>query len=39
MTNVTLQFDRRDLQFKDKEGVSKATVNIYARITSMTRRP
>jgi len=39
MTNVTLQFDRRDLQFQDKEGVSKAIVNIYARITSMTRRP
>jgi len=39
MTNVTLQFDRRDLQFKDKDGVSQATVNIYARITSMTRRP
>ncbi|MBC7924913.1 MAG: GWxTD domain-containing protein [Bryobacteraceae bacterium] len=39
MTNVTLQFDRHDLQFTDKEGVSKATVNIYARITSMTRRP
>lgn len=39
MTNITLQFDRRDLQFSDKEGVSKATVNIYARITSMTRRP
>lgn len=39
MTNVTLQFDRRDLQFQDKEGVSKAIVNIYARITSITRRP
>lgn len=39
MTNITLQFDRRDLQFSDKDGVSKATVNIYARITSMTRRP
>lgn len=39
MTNITLQFDRRDLQFQDKEGVSKAVVNIYARITSMTRRP
>jgi len=39
MTNVTLQFDRRDLQFKDKEGVSQAVVNIYARVTSMTRRP
>lgn len=39
MTNVTLQFDRRELQFSDKEGVSRAIVNIYARITSMTRRP
>jgi GWxTD domain-containing protein len=40
MTNITLQFDRRELQFSDKEGgFSKATVNIYARITSMTRRP
>ncbi|HYI94723.1 MAG TPA: GWxTD domain-containing protein, partial [Bryobacteraceae bacterium] len=39
MTNITLQFDRRELQFQDKEGVSKAVVNIYARITSMSRRP
>ncbi len=38
MANITLQFDRRELQFQDKEGVSRATVNIYARITSMTRR-
>ena len=29
----------KELQFQDKEGVSKATVNIYARITSMSRRP
>lgn len=38
MTNITLQFDRRELQFQDKEGISRATVNIYARITSMGRR-
>ena len=38
MTNVTLQFDRKDLQFEDKEGVSRATINVYARITSMARR-
>jgi hypothetical protein len=37
-TNVTIQFDRRELQFQDKEGQSKAVVNIYARITSMARR-
>ena len=38
MTNIALQFDRKDLQFQQKESVSKATVNIYARITSMSRR-
>jgi len=38
LTNVTLQFDRRDLQFKQTEGVSKAAINLYARITSMSRR-
>lgn len=39
LTNITLQFDRKDLQFEDKNGVSRAIVNIYGRITSMTRRP
>lgn len=38
MTNITLQFNRSDLQFEDKDGISKAVVNIYGRITSMTRR-
>jgi len=39
LTNVTLQFDRKDLNFKQKEGLSQAAVNIYARITNMARRP
>lgn len=39
MTSITLQFNRKDLQFKQEENMSKAAVNIYARITSMTRRP
>ena len=38
LTNVTLQFNRKDLQFKQDEGMSKAVVNIYARITSISRR-
>lgn len=38
MSNIMLQFDRKELQFQDKDGISKATVNIYARITSMARR-
>ena len=39
LTNITIQFDRKDLQFKAKEGVSTGSVNIYARVTSMSRRP
>jgi GWxTD domain-containing protein len=38
LTNITLQFDKKDLQFQQKDGVAKAIVNIYARITSMSRR-
>ena len=35
---ITIQFDRKDLQFQQKEGIAKATVNIFARISSMARR-
>lgn len=38
MTNITLQFANKDLEFEDVDGVSRATINIYARITSMSRR-
>jgi len=38
LSNVTLLFERKDLQFKQTETVSKATVNIYGRITTMSRR-
>ncbi len=38
LTYITVQFDNKDLQFQAKEGVQKATVNIYGRITTMTRR-
>src|SRR5271170_5535811 len=39
LTMITVQFDRKDLQFKQKDGVSKATINLYGRITTMSRRP
>lgn len=39
LTNVTIQFSRKDLQFQAKDNISKATVNIFARITSISRRP
>ena len=38
LTYITLQFDRKDLQFQLKDGMQKATVNIYGRITSMARK-
>lgn len=38
LTNVTALLDKKDLQFQDKEGVSKSIINIYGRITSMSRR-
>ena len=38
LTYVTLQFENKDMQFQAKEGVEKASVNIFGRITTMTRR-
>src|SRR5450432_3417878 len=38
LTNVTLQLENKDLQFQSKEGVQKAAINIFGRITTMTRR-
>ena len=34
-----MQFDRKDLQFKDKEGVSTANIELEGMITSITHRP
>ena len=38
LTNITVQFENKDLQFQAKEGVQKAVVNIFGKITTMTRR-
>ena len=38
LTNITLQVENRDLEFQLKDGVQKAVVNIYGRITTMSRR-
>ena len=38
LTNVTLQFKTKDLNFQSKDGVQKAVVNIYGRITTITRK-
>ncbi len=39
MVNISVQFERRDLQFVGGDGVDRATVNLFGRITSMTARP
>jgi|HubBroStandDraft_1064217.scaffolds.fasta_scaffold31775_2 GWxTD domain-containing protein len=38
LSYITLQFDNKDLQFQAKDGVQKAAVNIFGRVTTMTRR-
>jgi GWxTD domain-containing protein len=38
MTHVTVQFANKDLQFTSKEGMQRATVNIFGRISTLTRR-
>jgi GWxTD domain-containing protein len=38
MAYITLQFANKDLQFKSEDGLQRATVDIYGRITTMTRR-
>ncbi|MBL8175895.1 MAG: GWxTD domain-containing protein [Bryobacterales bacterium] len=38
LSNLTLQLEKRDLQYKATDGVSKGVVNIYGRVTSMARR-
>ncbi len=38
LTNLTLQFERKDLQYKQKDNYSEGAVNIYAKIETMTHR-
>ena len=38
LTYITLQFDNKDMQFQAKSGVQKASVNVFGRVTTMTRR-
>ena len=38
LSTITIQFERKDLQFQQKDGVAKATVNIFARISNLAGR-
>ncbi len=39
LTSLTVLFKNNDLQYQTKDTAAKATVNMYGRITSLTRRP
>src|SRR5579875_3615649 len=39
LTNLTVQFKNSDLNYATKDKISKATINLYGRVTSLTRRP
>jgi len=39
LASITIQFNREDLQFRQKEGVAEALINMRASIQTMTRRP
>jgi GWxTD domain-containing protein len=38
LTSLTIQFNREDLQFRQKEGLAEAQINLTARISTMTGR-
>ena len=38
LTGITVQVENKDLMFKEEDGLHKAVINIYGRITTMTRR-
>jgi GWxTD domain-containing protein len=38
LSMITIQFDRKDLQFSQKDDIAKATVNIFGRVTSIAGR-
>jgi len=39
LTHITIQFDTKDLQFRNKENSSTATINILGRISTLSQRP
>jgi GWxTD domain-containing protein len=38
LTNITVQFDRKDLQYKEKDKLATATVEVSGRITTIARK-
>ena len=38
LTGVTVQLENKDLVFKEEDGIHKGIVNIFGRVTTLTRR-
>ncbi|MFZ0592389.1 MAG: GWxTD domain-containing protein, partial [Bryobacteraceae bacterium] len=38
LTSITVAFNRSELQYASKDKISKATVNLYGRITTLSRK-
>jgi len=38
ITNVTIQFDRKDFQYKEKQGLATANIEVTGRITTIARK-
>jgi len=38
LTDITISFNRNELQYQTKDRIAKATVNLYGRITTLSRR-
>ncbi|HEX4748553.1 MAG TPA: GWxTD domain-containing protein [Bryobacteraceae bacterium] len=39
LTSISILFKNNDLNYATKDKVSKATINLYGRVTSLTRKP
>jgi GWxTD domain-containing protein len=39
LASITIQFNREDLQFRQKDRIAEALINLRASISTMTRRP
>jgi GWxTD domain-containing protein len=39
VANITIQFLNKDLQFEAKDGIDRSLINLFGRITTLSRRP
>jgi hypothetical protein len=39
LTHITIQFETKDLQFRNRENSSTATINILGRVSTLSQHP